>query len=130
MLGGITGLMNASVSMNQVVHNTTFIPGHFHMTVGTAVALSIMGIAYWLVPWLTGRQLVGRKLAVAQGWVYAIGVLIRNATVKFTKGEVKYYKSSPIAMRGFCENCGSSLTYKPIARPWTGWRCAVATPRA
>jgi cytochrome c oxidase subunit 1 len=76
LLGGVTGLINASYSLNQVVHNTTFIPGHFHMTVGTAVALSIMGIAYWLVPWLTGRRLVFRGLAVAQGWVYSIGVLI------------------------------------------------------
>ncbi len=76
LLGGITGLINASYNMNQVVHNTTFIPGHFHMTVGTAVALTIMGVAYWLVPWLTGRQLVGKKIAVAQGWVYTIGVLI------------------------------------------------------
>ncbi|MDT8435387.1 MAG: cbb3-type cytochrome c oxidase subunit I [Gemmatimonadota bacterium] len=76
LLGGITGLMNASYSMNQVVHNTTFIPGHFHMTVGTAVALTIMGVSYWLVPWLTGRQLVGRRIALAQGWVYTIGVLV------------------------------------------------------
>jgi len=76
MLGGITGLINASFNMNQVVHNTTFIPGHFHMTVGTAVALSFMGIAYWLVPWLEGKELWGRRLAVAQGWLYTIGVLL------------------------------------------------------
>lgn len=76
LLGGISGLINASYNLNQVVHNTAFIPGHFHLTVGTAVALSIMGIAYWLVPHLTGRALWGRKLAVVQGWLYAIGVLI------------------------------------------------------
>jgi cytochrome c oxidase subunit 1 len=76
LLGGITGLINASYNINEIVHNTTFIPGHFHMTVGTAVALSFMGIAYWLVPWLTDRKLWGRKLAVAQGWFYFVGVLI------------------------------------------------------
>lgn len=75
MLGGITGLMNASFNMNQVVHNTAFIPGHFHLTVGTAVALSIMGIAYWCVPWLTGRELVGRGWARLQPWLYTVGVL-------------------------------------------------------
>jgi cytochrome c oxidase subunit 1 len=75
MLGGISGLINASYNLNQVVHNTAFIPGHFHLTVGTAVALSIMGIAYWLIPYLSGRELWGRKLAVLQGWVYTIGVL-------------------------------------------------------
>ncbi len=76
MLGGITGLMNASFSMNQVVHNTAFIPGHFHLTVGTAVALSAMGIAYWLVPYLTNRKLWSERIAVVQGWLYFVGVLI------------------------------------------------------
>ncbi|MET0153112.1 MAG: cbb3-type cytochrome c oxidase subunit I [Candidatus Binatia bacterium] len=76
MLGGITGLMNASFNMNQVVHNTAFIPGHFHLTVGTAVALSAMGIAYWLVPYLTNRKLWSERVAVVQGWLYFVGVLI------------------------------------------------------
>ncbi|MGD2069968.1 MAG: cbb3-type cytochrome c oxidase subunit I [Gemmatimonadota bacterium] len=76
VFGGITGLINASYTINQVVHNTTWVPGHFHMTVGSAVALTFMGIAYWLIPYLTDRQLWGRKLAVAQAWVYTIGVLI------------------------------------------------------
>lgn len=76
VLGGITGLINASFNVNQVVHNTAWIPGHFHMTVGTAVALSFMGIAYWLVPWLKGRSLVGRRMAVAQSWLYFVGVLV------------------------------------------------------
>ncbi|MFW6083671.1 MAG: cbb3-type cytochrome c oxidase subunit I [Gemmatimonadota bacterium] len=76
VLGGITGLINASYIVNQLVHNTAWVPGHFHMTVGSAVALSIIGIAYWMVPYLTGRKLWGRKLAVAQAWLYTIGVLI------------------------------------------------------
>jgi len=76
VLGGITGLINASFSVNEVIHNTAWIPGHFHMTVGTAVALSFMGIAYWLVPWLKDRELWGRKVALAQAWSYTIGVLV------------------------------------------------------
>jgi len=41
--------------------------------------------------------------------------------VRFTKGEPTYYRSSTIAERGFCPRCGSSLTYKPIARRWIDW---------
>ena len=41
--------------------------------------------------------------------------------VRFTKGEPTYYRSSAIAERGFCPSCGSSLTFKPIARRWTDW---------
>jgi cytochrome c oxidase subunit 1 len=76
VFGGITGLINASYSVNQIVHNTAWIPGHFHMTVGSAVALTFMGVAYWLIPYLTDRELWGRKLAVLQGWMYTIGVLV------------------------------------------------------
>jgi cytochrome c oxidase subunit 1 len=76
VLGGFTGLINASFTMNQVVHNTAWMPGHFHMTVGSAVLLSIIGVSYWAVPYLTGRRLWAPKLAVAQSWIYTVGLMI------------------------------------------------------
>jgi cytochrome c oxidase subunit 1 len=75
-LGGITGLINASYSMNQAIHNTAWVPGHFHMTVGSAVTMTFMGIAFWLIPYLTRRELTGRGLALASQWLYFIGVLV------------------------------------------------------
>lgn len=81
-LGGATGIINASYTVNLMVHNTSFVPGHFHLTVGTGVALSVMGITYWWVPHLTGRALFGRRLALAQAWLWAIGVLI------FARGQI------------------------------------------
>jgi cytochrome c oxidase subunit 1 len=72
--GGISGLVNASYNVNLVVHNTAWISGHFHLTVGTAVALSFMGITYWLVPYLTGRKLWSTKLALAQAWIWLFGM--------------------------------------------------------
>lgn len=76
IFGGITGLINASFTMNQVIHNTTWVPGHFHLTIGSAVALTLVGIAYWLIPYLTGRGLYSRRMALASSWIYTIGVLI------------------------------------------------------
>jgi cytochrome c oxidase subunit 1 len=74
-LGGATGLVNASGPVNEVVHNTSFIPGHFHLTVGTAVALSFLGISYWLIPYLTGKKLWNPRLAVLQAWLWFGGVM-------------------------------------------------------
>jgi cytochrome c oxidase subunit 1 len=74
--GGIGGLINASFTMNLVVHNTAWIPGHLHLTVGTAVTLTFMGITYWLVPLLRGRQLWSRRLALAQAWSWFVGMAI------------------------------------------------------
>jgi len=77
-LGGISGLVNASYTVNLVVHNTMFIPGHFHLTVGTAVALTFMAIAYWLVPYLTGRKLWGKRIAVLQAWLWFVGMALMS----------------------------------------------------
>ena len=74
--GGISGISNASYNLNLVLHNTTWVPGHFHLTVASAVTLSFMGISYWLVPYLTGRQLWKPKWAVAQAWIWFVGMLI------------------------------------------------------
>jgi cytochrome c oxidase subunit I len=74
--GGIGGLINASYNVNLVVHNTAYVVGHFHLTVGTAVTLSWMGITYWLVPHLSGRALWSRGLALAQAWLWFVGMLI------------------------------------------------------
>jgi cytochrome c oxidase subunit I len=74
--GGISGLINASYNVNLVVHNTAWVPGHFHLTVGTAVTLTFMGITYWLVPYLSGRALWSRPLALVQVWLWFIGMAI------------------------------------------------------
>jgi cytochrome c oxidase subunit 1 len=72
--GGVGGLINASFNLNLVVHNTAWIPGHLHLTVGTAVTLTFMGITYWLIPALCGRALWSRRLALAQVWAWFIGM--------------------------------------------------------
>jgi cytochrome c oxidase subunit 1 len=74
--GGIGGLINASYNVNLIVHNTAWIPGHLHLTVGTAVTLTFMGVTYWLVPHLTGRALWGRRLALVQVWMWFAGMAL------------------------------------------------------
>ncbi len=76
VFGGIGGLTNASYSLNLVIHNTAWVPGHFHLTVATAVTLSFMGISYWMVPYITGKQLYKPKLALIQAWTWFVGMII------------------------------------------------------
>jgi cytochrome c oxidase subunit 1 len=76
MFGGVSGLTNASYNINLVVHNTAWVPGHFHLTVATAVTLSFMGISFWLVPHLTGKPLWRPKVAVAMTWTWFVGMII------------------------------------------------------
>ncbi|NLG69856.1 MAG: b(o/a)3-type cytochrome-c oxidase subunit 1, partial [Firmicutes bacterium] len=75
-LGGISGIINASYNLNLMVHNTAWVPGHFHLTVGSGVTLTFMGISYWLIPYLTGRRLWSPKAALVQAWTWFIGMRI------------------------------------------------------
>ncbi|MEW6046391.1 MAG: cbb3-type cytochrome c oxidase subunit I [Bacillota bacterium] len=74
-LGGVSGIINASYNLNLMVHNTAWVPGHFHLTVGSGVTLTFMGVSYWLIPYLTGRRLWSRRVALAQAWTWFIGML-------------------------------------------------------
>jgi cytochrome c oxidase subunit 1 len=76
VFGGIGGLTNASYNLNLVVHNTTWVPGHFHLTVASAVTLSFLAISYWLVPYLSGRPLWSNNWALAQVWTWFVGMII------------------------------------------------------
>jgi cytochrome c oxidase subunit 1 len=48
--------------------------GHFHVTLGTTVALSFMGGTYWLLPRITGRALRLTALARVQPYLWFIGM--------------------------------------------------------
>lgn len=74
-LGGFGGAVNAAFGMNSMVHNTAWVQGHFHLTVGTAVALTFMGTSYWLLPRLTGRPLKFPSLASVQPYLWFIGMM-------------------------------------------------------
>lgn len=76
LFGGISGLTNASYNLNLIVHNTAWVPGHFHLTVATAVTLSFIGISYWLVPYVTGKKLYKPTWALVQVWTWFVGMII------------------------------------------------------
>jgi cytochrome c oxidase subunit 1 len=79
--GGVGGLILASFNVNVVVHNTAYIVGHLHLTVGTAVMMTFVGLTYWLVPHLAGRALWSRSLALAQVWLWVAGLLLFSPTL-------------------------------------------------
>jgi len=83
--GGAGGIINTSHQLNTVVHNTLWVTGHFHLTVGTAAVLTYFGVAYWLVPYLTGRTLPAgvNRLGILQTVVWAIGMLCMSGAMHF-----------------------------------------------
>ncbi|HVX89845.1 MAG TPA: cbb3-type cytochrome c oxidase subunit I [Gemmatimonadales bacterium] len=76
LVGGFGGAVNAAYALNSVVHNTAWIQAHFHLTVGSAAALSFMGGMYWLVPKVSGRKLESVPLARVQPWLWFLGMVL------------------------------------------------------
>lgn len=76
IIGGASGLVNASWVVNAVIHNTTWVPGHFHATVASASALTFFGVAFWLIPHLTGRPLAFPRLALWGTWGWFVGMFL------------------------------------------------------
>ncbi len=81
VFGGLGGVVNASYAMDAIVHNTMWIVGHFHITVGGPVALTFVGTSYWLIPLLTGRALWAPKLALAQTYTWFVGMAIMSTAM-------------------------------------------------
>ena len=49
-LGGISGVMMGTEQLNIIIHNTIYVPGHFHATVVVGTTLAFMGLTYFLIP--------------------------------------------------------------------------------
>jgi cytochrome c oxidase subunit I len=76
IFGGAGGIVNASFNLNMLVHNTAWVPGHFHITVGTAVTQTFFGMTFWLVPHLTRKPLFSNRLALWTSWLWFVGMMI------------------------------------------------------
>ncbi len=76
IFGGLTGIVNASYQLNNVVHNTAWIPGHFHMTVAGPTFLAIIGMSLYLVTKLLGKNIFLPRVNVIVPYLWVIGVLI------------------------------------------------------
>jgi cytochrome c oxidase subunit 1 len=73
-LGGITGVILGTEQLNIMMHNTLYVPGHFHGTVVCGTTLAFMAVTYLLVPLIFQREIIWPKLARLQPYIYAIGV--------------------------------------------------------
>lgn len=88
--GGLGGIINASGQMNQLVHNTIWIVGHFHITVGAPVILTYFGAMMFLLPHITGKRisasLNSMGLWLAYTWALGMGIMSTSMHIVGLKG--------------------------------------------
>jgi len=72
-LGGISGVVLGTEQINLIMHNTLYVPGHFHATVVTGTTLAFMAVTYLVVPLIFRRDLILPGLAKLQPYIFAAG---------------------------------------------------------
>ena len=76
IFGGLTGIVNASYQLSSVIHNTAWLPGHFHMTVAGPVFLAIIGMSTYMYSTISGKKIFLPRVNVIIPYLWMIGVLI------------------------------------------------------
>jgi len=73
-LGGISGVMMGTEQLNMIIHNTIYVPGHFHATVVIGTTLTFMALTYYLIPVLFRREMIAPKLAMWQPYLFGFSM--------------------------------------------------------
>ena len=73
-LGGISGVIMGVEQINLIIHNTIYVPGHFHATVVIGTTLAFMSLTYFLIPVLFRRELAFPGLAKWQPYLFGLGM--------------------------------------------------------
>ena len=73
-LGGISGVMMGTEQLNMIIHNTIYVPGHFHATVVVGTTLTFMALTYFLLPVLFRREMINPGLAKYQPYLFGLSM--------------------------------------------------------
>ncbi|MFL6578312.1 MAG: cbb3-type cytochrome c oxidase subunit I [Povalibacter sp.] len=75
-LGGAGGIINMSYQLNETVHNTQWVTGHFHLIFAGAIVIMYFMVAYDLWPQLTNCSPLSLTLIRTQLWLWFVGMLV------------------------------------------------------
>ena len=73
-LGGISGVMMGTEQLNMIIHNTVYVPGHFHATVVVGTTLTFMALTFFLIPVLFKREMINPGLAKWQPYLFGFSM--------------------------------------------------------
>jgi len=80
-IGGISGVVMGTEQINIIIHNTIYVPGHFHATVVLGTTLAFMSLTYFLIPVLFRRQIIWPTLARWQPYLFGFGMAVFTLTM-------------------------------------------------
>jgi cytochrome c oxidase subunit 1 len=74
--GGAGGIINMSYQLNETIHNTQWVTGHFHLIFGGAIVIMYFMIAYELWPQLLRCPPLPARAIRVQLWLWFVGMMV------------------------------------------------------
>ncbi|MEJ5991057.1 cbb3-type cytochrome c oxidase subunit I [Ramlibacter sp. PS3R-8] len=74
--GGAGGIINMSYQLNETIHNTQWVTGHFHLIFAGAIVIMYFVIAYDLWPHLLRCAPLNERLMRWQLWLWFVGMMV------------------------------------------------------
>jgi cytochrome c oxidase subunit I len=108
VIGGLTGVMLASVPLDTQVHDTYFVVAHFHYVLIGGAVFPLLGAVYYWFPKITGRMM-SERLGRWNFWLAFIGF------------NVAFFPMHILGLQGMPRRV---YTYQPIMR-WEGLNLLV-----
>lgn len=85
VIGVIPAIVDATIVINHVMHNTKWVPGHFHMYMGIGVCSMLIGFMYYLTKVEGGRS--DSKMDFLTLWLFVLTFLGLTGSFLFSGAE-------------------------------------------
>lgn len=73
IFAGVTGIANATITFDAVIHEAMWVVGHFHAFILLSIVPAGFAILYIMLPMMTGKSWYSTKLMWIHFWGYLIG---------------------------------------------------------
>jgi cytochrome c oxidase subunit 1 len=78
LTAGLSGVINATIAFDKVVHNTLWIVGHFHQMAIVNIGFVVFAGIYWVLPNVYGKPLWSESLGKWHIWLTFVGVTVNS----------------------------------------------------
>jgi cytochrome c oxidase subunit 1 len=111
-IGGTGALIDSTPSLNEYLHNTLWVPGHFHTYMALGAIMFLLGGVYHATPSLTGYPMserigmIGARFILVGGWVVVL-VFFASGAMSIPRRYAhvpipKFYEAATAGLVGAC----------------------------
>lgn len=78
LTAGLSGVVNATIAFDKIVHNTLWIVGHFHQMAIVNIGFVVFAGIYYVLPNVYGKPLWSEALGKWHVWLTFVGVTVNS----------------------------------------------------